>query len=47
METVHRSQVLIEFRYLDVLKILLSLDNILPRKVSADLEHFSRYAVAY
>jgi hypothetical protein len=32
---------------LDVLQILFSLDNILTRKVSADLEHFSRYAVAY
>lgn len=32
---------------LDILKVLLSLDNILTRKVTAPVEHFSRYAVAY
>jgi hypothetical protein len=32
---------------LNILQILLSLDNILAQKVSAPLEHFSRYAVAY
>lgn len=32
---------------LNILQVLLSLDNILTRKVSAPLEHFSRYAVAY
>jgi hypothetical protein len=32
---------------LGILEVLLSLDNILTRKVSASLEHFSRYAVAY
>lgn len=33
--------------HLGILQILQSLDNILSRKVSAPLEHFSRYAVAY
>lgn len=32
---------------LDILKVLLSLDNILGKKVTAPVEHFSRYAVAY
>jgi hypothetical protein len=32
---------------LGILQILQSIDNILSRKVSAPLEHFSRYAVAY
>ena len=32
---------------LSILQILQSIDNILTRKVSAPLEHFSRYAVAY
>jgi hypothetical protein len=32
---------------LGILSVLFSLDNILSRKVSAPLEHFSRYAVAY
>jgi hypothetical protein len=32
---------------LRILDILLSIDNILTQKVSASLEHFSRYAVAY
>jgi hypothetical protein len=32
---------------LGILQVLQSLDNILSRKVSAPLEHFSRYAVAY
>jgi hypothetical protein len=32
---------------LNILEVLLSLDNIFTRKVSAPLDHFSRYAVAY
>lgn len=32
---------------LRILDILLSLDNILRQTVSAPIEHFSRYAVAY
>ena len=32
---------------LNILSVLLSLDNILSKKVSAPIEHFSRYAVAY
>jgi hypothetical protein len=32
---------------LSILEILLSIDNIFTKKVSAPLEHFSRYAVAY
>jgi hypothetical protein len=32
---------------LDILSFLLSRDNLLTMKVSADLEHFSRYAVAW
>ena len=32
---------------LNILQVLLSLDNILAQKVSAPLDHFSRYAVAY
>jgi hypothetical protein len=32
---------------LDILSLLLSRDNLLTMKVSADLEHFSRYAVAW
>ena len=32
---------------LGILEILASLDNILTKKVSAPLKHFSRYAVAY
>jgi hypothetical protein len=32
---------------LDILQILNSLDNVLAKKVSAPLDHFSRYAVAY
>jgi hypothetical protein len=32
---------------LSILDVLLSVDNLFNRTVSADLEHFSRYAVAY
>lgn len=32
---------------LSILQVLLSVDNILTRKVHAPLDHFSRYAVAY
>ena len=32
---------------LDILEYLLSFDNVLARKVTAGLEHFSTYAVAW
>jgi hypothetical protein len=32
---------------LELLQLLLSSDDLLHRKVSADLDHFSRYAVAW